>query len=264
MAENEIELNEITKEYSTKSGPLLAVDGINFGVQENEFLSLVGPSGCGKSTIVKMLGGIIDPTSGTISLAGKQYPNGVPVEARKKIGFVFQQHNLLPWFSIRKNLEVPLDVFGLSGEKWESRIGTLLDMVGLKQHADRYHKELSESMQQRVGVIRAMVHDPDILLMDEPFGTLDTITREQLNLDLLSLWRQTGKTILFITHNVEEAVLLSSRVLVMDTNPGTIVADIDVDLPRPRDLDMLIQSRFNQYAEEITNFIGELDLETVE
>jgi len=264
MADTEIELNDIKKVYSTKSGPLLAVENINFDVGKNEFVSLLGPSGCGKSTIVKMLGGIIDPTSGIINLAGKNYSDGIPPEARRQIGFVFQEHNLLPWFSIRKNLEVPLDVFGLSGDKWQSRITSLLEMVNLKQHEDRYHADLSQSMQQRVGVIRAMVHDPEILLMDEPFGALDTITRENLNLDLLSLWRESEKTILYITHNVEEAVLLSSRVYVMDTDPGTIVAEIDVDLPRPRNLDMLVEDQFNQYVEEITGNIGELDLETVE
>lgn len=192
------------------------------------------------------------------------FTKGIPREFLRNLGFIFQSHNLLPWFTIRKNLELPLKIFGLSGEKWEKNVDRLLEMVELSDYAEAYPTELSGGMQQRVGVIRAMVHDPEILLMDEPFGELDAITREQLDLELLSIWEKTQKTIVFITHNVSEAILLSSRVLVMATNPGRIIQEVKIDLPRPRTLDMMKEEKFLKYEEEITNLIGELNLEMVE
>ncbi len=264
MSNFKIELENIEKTYLTKNGPLIAVTDVNFGVEENDFVTLVGPSGCGKSTIIRMLGGIITPTKGKIIYSGKEYTNGIPREEQRNLGFIFQSHNLLPWFTIRKNLELPLNIFNLTGEKWQKSIESLLQMVNLSEHAESYPTELSGGMQQRVGVIRAMVHNPEILLMDEPFGELDAINREQLDIELLSIWEKTKKTIIFITHNVSEAILLSSRVLVMSTNPGRIIEEVKIDLPRPRSLEMMNEERFLDYEEQITNLIGELNLEMVE
>lgn len=264
MIDKKIQMKNIKKVYQTKTGPLLAVDNINFMVEEGSIVTLVGPSGCGKSTIIKMLGGIINPTSGEIAYSKNIYKNGVPKEELKELGFIFQSSNLLPWFTVKKNLELPLKVFGLSGEKWNKNIHNLLEMVGLAEYKDAYPNELSDGMKQRIGVIRAMVHNPGILLMDEPFGSLDSITREQLDMELLSIWDKTKKTIVFITHNITEAVLISSRVLVMDTNPGNIVEKININLSRPRKIEMINEEKFVKYVEIITKAIGELDLEKVE
>jgi NitT/TauT family transport system ATP-binding protein len=181
----------------------------------------------------------------------------------KKMGFIFQQPNLFPWLTVRDNVALPLKVFGLQGAEWEKNVDRLIEMVGLKEYEHAYPAEISGGMAQKAGVIRAMVHEPEILLMDEPFGALDEITREQLDLELLSIWEKTGKTIIFITHEVEEAVLLASRVYVMATNPGRIVAEVDIDLPRPRTLEMIEQEKFIQYELELTNMIGKVDLTNI-
>lgn len=261
---SKIELNNITKTYSTKSGPLLAVKDISFKVEEGNFVALVGPSGCGKSTLVRLLAGIITPSSGTISYEDDTYEKEVPPAARRNLGFVFQEHNLLPWYTVRENLTLPLDVFGLPEEDWSERINYLLELADLETQEDSYPAELSASMRQRLGVMRSLVHDPEILLMDEPFGTVDTTTREDLNIELLSIWRETNKTVIYITHNIEEAVLLASRVLVMGTNPGRITADMSIDLERPRDVDVITTGSFIDYVNQITGVIGELNLEIVE
>lgn len=256
MEEYAIRMQGISKVFPTKKGPFVAVKDVSFGVRDKEFVSLVGPSGCGKSTILRMLGGILRPSAGTISYYGELYKDGVPSQARKKIGFVFQSHNLLPWRTVRQNLALPLEVLNLSGDTWYSRIDELLEMVGLRDFADAYPLELSDGMKQRIGVIRALVHDPQILLMDEPFASLDEITREQLDVELLSLWMQTKKTIVFITHNVDEAVLLSSRVFVMATNPGRITQEVDIPLPGPRTLETVGSEAYTELCESVRELIG--------
>ena len=214
-----------------------------------------------------MLGGIIKPTEGIISLSGEEFEGGVPSkkEILRNLGFVFQSPNLLPWRSVRSNLELPLEVFDIPVDNGSRMIDELMSMAGLDQISESSSpEELSESMRQRIGVIRAMVHNPDILLMDEPFGSLDAIKRENLDLELLSIWRNSGKTIVFVTHNIEEAVLLSSRIFVMSTNPGEIEKKVEIELPRPRTLDMIDNKKFVEYEDIVTNTIGELELEVVE
>ncbi len=252
-----IRMENISKTFKTQKGDFLAVKDVNFDVAEGEFISLVGPSGCGKSTALRMLGGIIEPTTGVVYYGRDKYASGVGGDALRKLGFVFQSPNLFPWLTIRKNMELPLKIFKLSGKEWTNRIDGLLEMTGLTRFADAYPSEISGGMQQRVGVIRAMVHDPEILLMDEPFGALDAITKEQMNFDLLKIWKDTGKTIIFITHSVEEAVLLSSRVFVMAAKPGRITHEIEIDLPRPRTLETVSSPRFIELEETITGLIGE-------
>jgi len=258
-----IQVEDLAKVFETKRGSIVAVQDLNFGIREKEFVSLVGPSGCGKSTIIRMLNGIVKPTKGKIIYSGVIYENGIKKDMLKKLGFVFQSPNLLPWLTVRKNLELPLEIFKLKGRKWNDNIEKLLNVVGLSEYAETYPNELSGGMQQRIGVIRAMVHKPEVLFMDEPFGELDEITREQLDMETLFIWKETEKTIIFITHNVEEAILLSSRVIVMGTDPGRIIQEVEIDLPRPRTLDMLTSQRFIEYEERVTNLIGKIDLDKI-
>jgi NitT/TauT family transport system ATP-binding protein len=226
-----IKLENIGKEFSTVGGPVVVIDGISFAVKDKEFVTIMGPSGCGKSILLKILGGVLKPTRGSIFLAGKKYSAGLPKDEKKNIGLIFQTHNLLPWRSVRKNLMLPLEVLKLKGEKWENRVDELLEMVGLADFRDAYPYELSGGMQQRIGMIRGMVHDPGLLLMDQPFGALDAITRKQLSYELLDIWAKTKKTVLMITNDIDEALLLSSKILIMSPAPGKIVQELVVDLP---------------------------------
>ena len=170
---------------------------------------------------------------------------------------------MFPWYTVRENVALPLKVFGLKGSEWETRVDRLMEMVGLQNYANAYPVEISQAQLQLAGVIRPMVYDPDILLMDEPFGSLDDMSREQMDMAILDIWEKTGKTIIFITHNVEEAVLMSSRIYVMATNPGRLSEVVDIDLPRPRCLDMIVSERFIQYENRLTELIGELDLSKI-
>jgi len=212
-----------------------------------------------------MLVGIIQPTKGDIYIDGERidYSGRMSKDLLRRIGFIFQQPNLLSWYSVKNNVALPLRTFNLKGDEWEKRVDDLLDMVGLAEHANSSPTDISGGMLQRMGVIRAMVHDPEILLMDEPFGALDELMREQLDMELLSIWQETKKTIIFITHNVEEAVLLSSRIYVMGTQPGRLVETIDIDLERPRSTEMITYPAFIDYERKITNLIGEIDLSTI-
>lgn len=265
LQEPRIVFKNVTKIFKTRRQTITAVDNVNIEVQKGDFVSLIGPSGCGKSTIIRMLDDITKPTSGEIYIDGQMIPKKKKIspEQIRKMGFVFQQPNLLPWLTVKQNVALPLKVFGLKGKEWEENIDRLLEMVNLTRCADAYPVEISGGMVQRVGVIRAMVHDPEILLMDEPFGALDEITREQLDMELLSIWHKTKKTIIFITHNVEEAALMSSKVYVMGTNPGRIVSEVSIDLERPRTLEMLTQEKFIKYRDKLTALIGEIDLSKI-
>ncbi len=265
MQEPRIKFEHVSKVFETRSQTIVAVKDYSMEIQKGEFVSILGPSGCGKSTLIRMLDGIIPTTEGKIFIDGEQV-NGKKKIANKflrKMGFIFQQPNLLPWYTVRENVALPLRVFKLSGAEWEKKVDDLLAMVGLSEYANAYPYEISGGMLQRAGVIRAMVHDPEILLMDEPFGALDELTREQLNMELLEIWKSTGKTIIFITHNIEEAVLLSSRVYVMGTQPGRLVETITLDLPRPRNLSMITQPKFIEYKHTLEGLIGELDLSKI-
>lgn len=265
MQANKIKFENITKVFETRRQTTIAVKDFMMEMPAGEFISIIGPSGCGKSTLIRMLDGIIKPTSGSIYIDGVKVSNKkkMPNETLKRMGFIFQQANLLPWYTVRQNVALPLKIFGLKGEQWEKRVDQLIDMVGLTKYADAYPIEISGGMSQRAGVIRAMVHDPEILLMDEPFGSLDEMTREQLDMELLDIWKQTQKTVIFITHSVEEAILLSSRVYVMGTNPGRLVSIVDIDLPRPRSLSMITDPKFIEYESNLTNLIGEIDLSKI-
>ena len=262
-----IAFQNITKVFQTRSQEIVAVKDYNMRIEAGDFVSIVGPSGCGKSTLIRMLDGIIAPTSGELFIDGGRVSAGagrMPRETLRKMGFIFQQPNMLPWYTIRENVMLPLKVFGLEGREWVQYADSLMEMVGLNREcANAYPLEVSGGMLQRAGVIRAMVHKPEILLMDEPFGALDEMMREQLNMELLDIWQRLGITIIFITHNVEEAILLSNRIYVMGTQPGRLISTVDIELPRPRTLSMITQERFAAYEQQLTSLIGELDLRNI-
>ena len=266
MPTSKIAFDNVTKVFQTRSQEIVAVKEYSMRVDAGDFVSIIGPSGCGKSTLIRMLNGIVQPSSGELYIDGELVNTSAKKVSRqtlRKVGFIFQQPNMLPWYTIRQNVLLPLKIFGMAGTEERAYADSLIEMVGLKEHADAYPLESSGGMLQRAGVIRAMVHKPEILLMDEPFGALDEMMREQLNLELLEIWKKLGITIIFITHNVEEAILLSSRICVMGTQPGRLVETVDIDLPRPRSLGMITEKRFADYEVQLTSLIGELDLRNI-
>jgi NitT/TauT family transport system ATP-binding protein len=234
--------------YTTRSGErLTALDGIDLSVAHGEFCVIVGPSGCGKSTLLKVLAGLV-PASG-----GSAFVDGAPAgDPRDDIGFVFQSATLLPWSTILDNVLLPLKVQRRPDRAgWREHGRELLRLVGLDGFGDKYPSELSGGMQQRVGMARALAHDPALLLMDEPFGALDALTRETMTQELQRIWMQQRKTVLFVTHSITEAVFLADRVAVMSARPGRILEIIDVDLPRPRDFAMVDSPRFTEVSRRI-------------
>lgn len=242
-----LRLRNVGKVYHSMNGELTALSGVDLDIRNGEFLSLLGPSGCGKSTVLRCLAGLERATSGTIEVSGKPV-DGPP----ENLGVVFQRDVLLDWRTVIENVLLPAE-FGARSRKEALRpkAHKLLEMVGLDAYADRYPWELSGGMRQRVAIARALVDDPALLLMDEPFGALDEFTRDQLNLELLRIWSETQKTVLFITHSISEAILLSDRVAVMARNPGRIVEIIDIDLPRPRNLFTRDTREFAEYSSHI-------------
>ena len=227
-----IEVDNVSKRFGNTSDAVLAVEGTSFVVRQNEFVSIVGPSGCGKSTMLRLIADLLPPSSGSISVAGQSTR-----EARlaRSVGVVFQNPVLYAWRSVRRNVELPLEVMGVSKKDRRRRAEEMLELVALHDFAGKSPWQLSGGMQQRVSIARALSFNPDILLMDEPFGALDEITRERMNAELQRIWETTHTTILFITHSIPEAVFLSDRVLVMSPRPGRIVLDKRIDLPHPRD-----------------------------
>jgi NitT/TauT family transport system ATP-binding protein len=241
-----ITIHGLSKQYSSRGGAVTALDRISFSVAEGEFVAVVGPSGCGKSTLLKILAGLLPTSSGDAHL------RGTPIAGpRRDIGVVFQSPVLFPWRSVLDNVLLPVDVQGLGRNRYQKVAMDLLGLVGLSGFEHRYPWELSGGMQQRVAITRALVHDPAMLLMDEPFGALDAMTREFMNLELQRIWLEKRKTVLFITHSIPEAVFLGDRVLVMTPRPGRILDDVAVDLRRPRGLEMMNTPEFGQYTRAI-------------
>lgn len=246
-----IDIRNLSKTYLTKDGgEVQALDDISFQVEEGSFVSVVGPSGCGKSTMLKILAGILSKTDGEVILRGEEV-----IGPRKDIGVVFQSPVLLPWRTVIDNVIVPAEVQRLDLEFHQNRAEHLLELVGLGGFEDHYPYELSGGMQQRVGIGRALVSDPDLLLMDEPFGALDAMTRENMNMELLRIWRESAKTILFITHSIPEAVLLADRVIVLSERPGRIARIVNVELPRPRKIDMVTSDEFGTYTTQLRELL---------
>jgi len=229
-----IVVDGVAKTYRTADGPVESLKPLTFDIGAGEFLAIVGPSGCGKSTLLKMVAGLLPASAGSIAL------NGVPVNGPPdNVGIVFQSPVLLAWRTVLDNVLLQIDMRRLSRADYLPKAEALLAMTGLADFARKLPWQLSGGMQQRASICRALVHDPTVLLMDEPFGALDAMTREKMNLELQRIWYETRKTVLFITHSIPEAVFLADRVLVMSERPGTIAAIYDVGLPRPRSLAMM-------------------------
>jgi NitT/TauT family transport system ATP-binding protein len=226
--------------------PLEAISDISLEIAEGELVTIVGPSGCGKSTLLKILAGLLPKSRGEILIKGQ------PVEGpRRDVGMVFQSSVLLPWRTVFNNVMIPVEILRLDPETHRRRAARLLQMVGLEDFAGQYPRELSGGMQQRVSIARALVHEPSVLLMDEPFGALDAMTRENMNLELLRIWTESLKTIIFVTHSIPEAVFLADRVVVLSERPTKVLEIVEVDLPRPRNLDMMVSPRFGEYTRGI-------------
>ena len=251
-----IELRGISKTYRTRDGEVPSLRPIDFTVGDGEFVVVVGPSGCGKTTLLKMIAGLLPPSEGEIRVE-----NQTITKPHGGVGIVFQTAMLLPWRSVFRNVMMPVEVKGLPREVYEPRAHALLKMVGLQDFENKYPWQLSGGMQQRTSICRALVHDPKIVLMDEPFGALDAMTRERMNVELQRIQRETLKTILLITHSIPEAVFLGDRVMVMSQRPGSIAAVYDVLLRRPRSLDVLADPAFVELTQTIRAHFSEAHLD---
>ncbi len=250
-ARDVISVRRLAKRYGGGPDAIVALSDIDFSVGEGEFMSIVGPSGCGKSTLLKILAGLIPATAGEANL------NDIPITGpRQDIGMVFQSPVLFPWRSVLGNVLLPADVQRLGREEMTKRALELIALVGLSGFENRYPWELSGGMQQRVALVRALIHDPALLLMDEPFGALDALTREAMNVELQRIWMERRKTVLFVTHSTSEAVFLADRVLVMTPRPGKIGDLLRIDLPRPRNLDVMNTEAFGGYARRIRHALN--------
>jgi NitT/TauT family transport system ATP-binding protein len=247
-----VRFNHVGQRYGlAKSQSIQALSNVQFDIERQQFVAVVGPSGCGKSTLLRLLSGLIQPTEGSVEIFGN------PVtEPQDEVGIVFQKPTLLPWLSILDNVLFPLKhKHGRVTPKEREKAKELLQIVGLKDFEKQKPNELSGGMQQRVGIARALLLSPDILIMDEPFSALDALSREQMGFELLDICRHTNKTTLFITHSISEAVLLADRVLVMSPRPGTIVDDIQIDLPKPRNAQTIHSTQFSAYTKRIRDHI---------
>jgi NitT/TauT family transport system ATP-binding protein len=247
-------IENVGKVYETRGEPIVALQNCSLDLAPGEFVSVVGPSGCGKSTLMLMLAGLIPASSGRIEIGGS------PVDGPyTDLGIVFQEPVLLDWRKVMGNVLLQVELRrGMSKKQYRERARELLALVGLEGFEDRYPFELSGGMRQRVSICRALLHDPPLLLMDEPFGALDALTRDQLNLDLQDIWLQSRKTVMFVTHSISEAVFLGDRVAVFSGRPGQVVEVLDIDLPRPRPLSIRETPEFGRYASEIRRVFSSL------
>lgn len=245
----DIQIRDLSMTYTGKSGePIAALQNINLDIKEGEFISLLGPSGCGKTTLLRIIADLLQPTTGSVSILGK-----TPRETRiqQKYGIVFQSPVLYDWRTVRRNICLPMEIMKIPKKERTARINRMLELVGLSNFGLKYPFELSGGMQQRVGIARALALDQDFLLMDEPFSALDEFTREKLNEDLLNIWSKTKKTVIFVTHNIPEAVFLSDRVVVLSPHPGRLSAVVDIDLPRPRHNEIREEPAFYEHVAKI-------------
>ena len=248
MSKPFIHLAGVRKVY----GEHLAISDASFDVMPGELVSLVGPSGCGKSTLLKILAGLHKHDGGEVRMGSPSHP----FDPSKDVGMVFQAPLLLKWRRILENVLLPAEILGLPNAHSKTRARELLALVGLAGYEGKYPYELSGGMQQRAAIARALVHDPKLVLMDEPFGALDALTREKMNLELLRIWKEAGKTIVFVTHGISEAVFLGTRVVVLTAGPARMADNFEVDLPHPRTLDMKTHEKFGEYTRRIYRLLG--------
>ena len=238
-----IDLRSVQKSYETDTGSVQALASVDLKIEKGEFISLLGPSGCGKTTLMSLIAGLASPTEGEVWIANK------PIrEPYTNLGIVFQNAELLDWRTSLQNILLQIEIRRMDAKSYLPAAEKLLAQVGLKGFEDKYPDELSGGMKQRVALCRALIHDPEILLMDEPFGALDAMTRDQMNTDVQRIWMQSKKTAVLVTHSIDEAVFMSDRVIVMSARPASVVEDLKIDLPRPRSLDVRDTPAFNEYT----------------
>jgi NitT/TauT family transport system ATP-binding protein len=247
-----VSLRNVTKSFG--AGAVTAIEGIDLDVRPGEFVSLIGPSGCGKSTLLRIIGDLVEPTSGEVVVNGK---SARQARLDRDYGIVFQDAVLYDWRTAARNIAMPLELLKWDRAKRAERVAEMIELVELQGFADHHPWQLSGGMQQRVSIARALSFSPALLLMDEPFGALDEMTRERLNAELLRIWQASGSTIVFVTHSISEAVFLSTRVAVMSRRPGRIAAIVDVDLPQPRNADTREQPRFFELVTEVRDRLRE-------
>src|SRR5205809_1132570 len=254
QAEAIVNLDGVEKRFSAGGAMTPALSGINLRIRPGEFVSLIGPSGCGKSTLLRIIGDLIEPTAGTVEVNGKPARNA---RQDRDYGMVFQAPVLFDWRTIEANVELPLEVMGVPHDQRRTRTEEMLALVELSEFGGHHPWQLSGGMQQRAAIARALAFEPKLLLMDEPFGALDEIVRDNLNLQLLRLWHQTRKTVLFVTHSIPEAVFLSTRIVVMSPRPGRIIDIIDCDFPRDRSLEIRETPEFLKIAQRVRTGLRE-------
>src|SRR5882724_11532588 len=247
---SKIHIEALHKTYASRNGRVAALENIDLSIEQNEFITLVGPSGCGKSTLLKVIGGLIGPTRGKLL-----FDDAPLLRPTRDVGIVFQEAVLLQWRTVLDNVLLPSEILGLDKTGSRKRAMELLDLVGLGGFEKRIPRELSGGMQQRVSLCRALIHNPSVLLMDEPFAALDAMTREELGFELMRIWDTHKKTVVFVTHNIVEAILLADRVVAMSPRPGRIDKIVKIDLPRPRTIDMEFTAEFKAYSDEIRSVI---------
>ena len=240
-----VDVRGVGKEFGEAGDRLVALQEIDLTILAGEFVSLIGPSGCGKSTLLRLIGDLTTPTSGTVTVNGR---SARQARLGREYGMVFQAPVLMDWRTVQKNVELPLEVMGYDRAQRQARSKAMLELVELGEFGHTHPWQLSGGMQQRIAIARALAFDPKLLLMDEPFGALDEMTRERMNLELMRIWRQTGTTIIFVTHSIPEAVFLSTRVVVMSARPGRINRIVDIDLPQPRTVETREQERYFEHV----------------
>ena len=251
-----VEIQGVVKKFSTRNGEVIALNGVDLSIRDKEFVCVVGPSGCGKSTLLNIIGGLDIPTSGKVLVDGKEVDGPSP-----RRGIVFQQYALFPWLTVEANVQFGLKLQGMSREEMDQVTRRDLKVDGLENFAKSYPKELSGGMKQRVAIARAYAVNPEVLLMDEPFGALDAQTRVQLQTELLNTWENEQKTCFFITHDVEEAIILAQRVVIMSARPGRVKDIVDIDIPYPRDQATKMSPRFLELKNDIWGQVYEEYLE---
>lgn len=241
-----VKIDNVKKIFNTRNGEMVALNGVSLDIKENEFICVVGPSGCGKSTLLNIIAGLLEPSSGKVYCDGKEV-----VGTGTERGVVFQQYALFPWMTVKKNVMFGLNLKGIKGQEAENIAMKYIKMVQLEDFVDHYPKELSGGMKQRVAIARAYAVNPSILLMDEPFGALDAQTRTQLQTELLETWEKERKTCFFITHDVDEAIILAQKVIIMSARPGRIKEIVDIDIPYPRNQETKMSPRFLELKNHI-------------
>jgi len=245
-----LQVQELSTVFAGENGGLQALDNISFSIAEQQFVCVLGPSGSGKSTLLRILGGLLPPTAGEVNF------NRLPITGpSRRVGMVFQDANLMPWRTVIQNITLPLVIKKESIIRSEALARELIHLVGLDGFEDWLPRDLSGGMAQRVAIARSLIHEPDVLLLDEPFGALDALTRERMGLELMRIWQVHRKTVLMVTHSISEALLLADRILILTPRPGRIAMDIDIDLPRPRNSELQYSPKFGEMARHIRSSI---------